>query len=67
MISDQSIREPDEVRRDCAHKLRAVQVSSHFQASLGYLLDDDGSSGRDPGPEGWSNPRLRDTLFEVAT
>lgn len=41
------IREPDQIRQDCAHKLRAVQVSEHFQAILGCLLGED-----------WTTPRL---------
>lgn len=41
------IREPDQIRRDCARKLRAVQVSDHFQAILGCLLGED-----------WTTPRL---------
>jgi hypothetical protein len=36
--SDPNIREPDQIRQDCARKLRAVQISSHFQAILGCLL-----------------------------
>jgi len=47
MTSDLPIREPDEIRRDCARKLRVVQVSSHFQAILGCLLGED-----------WTTPRL---------
>lgn len=35
---DTPIREPDQIRQDCANKLRAVQVSDHFQAILGCLL-----------------------------
>jgi hypothetical protein len=41
------IREPDEIRRDCARKLRQVQVSPHFQAILGCLLSED-----------WTTPRF---------
>ena len=41
------IREPDDIRRDCARKLRAVTVSDHFQAILGCLLG-----------EAWTTPRL---------
>lgn len=46
-MPDTPIREPDQIRRDCARKLRAVEISSHFQAILGYLLDED-----------WTTPRL---------
>ena len=32
MTSDDTpIREPDQIRQDCARKLRAVQVSDHFR------------------------------------
>ena len=44
---DTPIREADQIRQDCAHKLRAVQVSRHFQAILGCLLGED-----------WTTPRL---------
>lgn len=46
-MTDSTIREPDEIRRDCARKLRAVQLSDHFQAILGCLLSED-----------WTTPRL---------
>lgn len=41
------IREPDQIRQSFARKLRAVQVSDHFQAILGCLLGED-----------WTTPRL---------
>ena len=41
MIAEAPIREPDHIRQDCARKLRAVQVSDHFQAILGCLLGED--------------------------
>src|SRR5438445_6792249 len=44
---DLPIRDPDQIRQDCARKLRAVQVSDHFQAILGCLLRED-----------WTTPRL---------
>lgn len=47
MNPDTPIREPDQIRQDCARKLRAVQVSDHFQAILGCLLGED-----------WTTPRL---------
>ena len=47
MNDDIPIREPDQIRQDCARKLRAVQVSDHFQAILGCL----------PG-EDWTTPKL---------
>src|SRR4051794_39500685 len=46
-MSEPTIREPEEIRRDCARKLRAVQVSNHFQAILGCLLSED-----------WTTPHL---------
>ncbi|MCY3016295.1 MAG: hypothetical protein NT171_16605 [Planctomycetota bacterium] len=39
--NDFPIREPDQIRQDCARKLRAVKVSDHFQAILGCLLGED--------------------------
>lgn len=47
MTDDSSIREPDQIRQDCAAKLRQVQVSDHFQAILGCMLGED-----------WTTPRL---------
>ena len=41
------IREPGQIRQDWVKKLRAVQVSDHFQAIRGCLLDED-----------WTTPRL---------
>jgi hypothetical protein len=38
MTTDPTIREPDQIRQDCAKKLQAVQISPHFQAILGCLL-----------------------------
>ena len=47
MTDDLPIRDPDQIRQDCARKLRSVQVSDHFQAILGCLLSQD-----------WTTPRL---------
>ena len=47
MSADTPIREPDQIRQDCATKLRAVQISDHFRAILGCLLGED-----------WTTPRL---------
>ena len=44
---DAPIRDPEQVRRDCARKLREVQVSDHFRATLGCLVSED-----------WTTPRL---------
>lgn len=46
-MPDQTIREPEQIRRDCAAKLRAVEVSGQFTAILGCLLE-----------EVWATPRL---------
>jgi hypothetical protein len=47
MTDDLPIHDPDQIRRDCARKLWAVQVGEHFQAILGCLLNED-----------WTTPRL---------
>jgi hypothetical protein len=47
MTDDLPIREPEQIRQDCANKLQAVQVSEHFQAILGCLLGQD-----------WTTPKL---------
>jgi hypothetical protein len=41
MTNEPTVREPDQIRQDCARKLRAVQVSPHFQAILACLLGED--------------------------
>ena len=41
------MREPNQIRTDCAVKLATVKVSNHFQAILGCLLGED-----------WTSPRL---------
>jgi hypothetical protein len=46
-MSESPIREPHEIRRACARKLREVHVSEHFQAILGCLVGED-----------WTTPRL---------
>lgn len=51
-MSDLPIREPDQIREDAARKLRTVQVSDHFQAILGCLLDED-----------WTTPRLVEMII----
>lgn len=46
-MSEPTIREPEQIRQDCARKLRRVQVSDHFRAILGCMLGED-----------WTTPRL---------
>jgi hypothetical protein len=38
MTDDTPIREPDQIRKDCARKLRGIEISDHFRAILGCLL-----------------------------
>src|SRR5713226_9444692 len=52
MSDDTPIREPEQIRQDTARKLRAVQVSEHFQAILGCLLGED-----------WTTPRLLEMMI----
>jgi DDE superfamily endonuclease len=54
-MTEPTIREPEDIRRDCARKLRSVQVSDHFQAILGCLLGED-----------WTTPRLVEELHPEA-
>ena len=49
---DLPIRDPDQIRSDCARKLQAVQVSDHFQAILSCLLGED-----------WTTPRLAEMVI----
>jgi hypothetical protein len=51
MTTDHPIREPNQIRQDCARKLRVIQVSDHFQAILGCLLGED-----------WTSPRLAEMV-----
>ena len=53
-MTDPTIREPDEIRRDVARKLRAVQVSEHFQAILGCMIDED-----------WTTPRVLEMMITI--
>lgn len=48
-MSEKPIREPDEIRMDCARKLATVQISGVFSAFLGGLLGD-----------GWTSTRIED-------
>ena len=52
MEEDTAIREPNQIRQGAARKLRAVQVSDHFQAILGCLLG-----------ENWTTPRLVEMII----
>ena len=52
MADETAIRDPDQIRQDCARKLRAVQVSTHFQAILGCLLGED-----------WTSPQLTEMVI----
>ena len=47
MTTDQPMREPNQIRTDCAAKLAAVQISDHFRAILGCIVG-----------ENWTTPRL---------
>jgi hypothetical protein len=51
-MTEPNIREPDEIRRDCARKLQPVRVSDHFRAILDCLLRED-----------WTTPRLVDMVI----
>jgi hypothetical protein len=51
-MTDPNIREPSQIRQDAARKLRAVQMSEHFQAILGCLLNID-----------WTTPRLLEMMI----
>ena len=46
-MSDSAIREPDQIRQDCAAKLRVVNTSGMFTAILACLLDED-----------WTDPKI---------
>jgi hypothetical protein len=46
-MSEERLRDPDQIRQDCARKLRSVETSGMFAAILGCLLGED-----------WSEPRI---------
>ncbi len=46
-MADESIREPEQIRHDCARKVHAVETGGMFTAILGSLLGED-----------WSTPRI---------
>ena len=48
-MPDDLIREPEQIRADCARKLREVETSGMFTAILGCLLGED-----------WSTPRMEE-------
>ena len=48
-MTDQPLREPDQIRLDCARKLRSVEVSGMFAAILACLLGED-----------WTNPKIEE-------
>ena len=48
-MTDQPLREPDQIRRDCIRKLGPVETSGMFSAILGCLLGED-----------WSTPHIEE-------
>ena len=48
-MTEAPIREPDQIRQNCARKLRSVETSDMFTASLGALLGGD-----------WTAPRIEE-------
>lgn len=52
MTADFPMREPDQIRQDCARKLQAVQVAGAFRAILGCLLG-----------ENWTSPLLVELII----
>ena len=43
-MADETIREPERIRADCARKLRSVETGDMFTAILGGLLSEDWSN-----------------------
>lgn len=48
-MADEKLREPEQIRQDCARKLRSVETSGMFTAILGNLLGED-----------WSTPKIEE-------
>jgi hypothetical protein len=51
-MTDPAIREPEQIRQDCAAKLRPIETSGMFTAILGCLLGED-----------WVEPRIEQLLL----
>jgi hypothetical protein len=48
-MTDEPLREPDQIRRDCSRKLASVETGAILNAILGCLLNED-----------WSTPRIEE-------
>jgi hypothetical protein len=51
-MTDQALREPDQIRADCARKLKPIETGDMFTAILAALLDED-----------WTTPRIEELLI----
>ena len=52
MTDEPIIREPEQIRQDCARKLRPIEISGMFTAILGCLLKED-----------WATPGIKDVII----
>ncbi|MHB9046791.1 MAG: hypothetical protein ACYC35_12690 [Pirellulales bacterium] len=50
-MSEPALREPEQIRQDCARKLRPIETSGMFTAILGCLLGED-----------WATPRIEQLI-----
>jgi len=50
-MTEPVLREPEQIRQDCAAKLRPIETSGMFSAILGCLLKED-----------WAEPRIEQLL-----
>src|SRR5262245_58311480 len=48
-MPDELVRDPEQIRQDCARKLREVETGAMFTAVLGSLLGED-----------WATPRIEE-------
>ncbi len=51
-MTDHPLREPDQIRADCARKLQPVDTGVMFTAILGALLDED-----------WTTPKIKELFI----
>ncbi len=51
-MADHPLREPDQIRADCARKLKPIETGVMFAALLGVLLDED-----------WTNPKIEELFI----
>jgi hypothetical protein len=52
LMTDQALRDPAQIRADCARKLKPIETGEVFTAILAALLDED-----------WTTPKIEELLI----